>query len=183
MKRIKKLITVFIAVILSLTCIIFAGCDFTFKFDGCAGGQLTDQERLPEDTQTIVSEYTLELEELENTFYLPRVKGYIVRESVPTSIAAVCKGAETTLEIKTLSFENGKYKMSFDQNINCFREIAKDETVEVTILIYTADETTTLKEKASFVSNDDYEPHNCIDMETGIQGAYLDKKSNWTKPL
>lgn len=190
MKRIKKFITVLITVIIATTCIVFTGCEFTFKLDGC-DGWFEETERIPEepdkDNETLASEFTLELEQLENTFYLPRVSGYIVRKSVPSKISAVCEHAETTLTIKALTYENGQYIMTFDQNINAKSGFNKGETVEVAILIYD-EEVTTLEEKASFVANDNYEVICGINYSELLESSnerfcYLDKSSNWTKPM
>lgn len=178
MKTVKRIATILFAVIITATFLV--GCNFNVKFNGCTGSSTDDDTRLPEQQEVLTSEYTFFMEKLENTFYLPKISGYVIRESVPDKMSVVCDGNEFPLEITSLKFVNGMYKMSFSQNVEIYRGLKKDEDLHIAVMIYTEEEKTMLKKDAFFVVDENYEPLAIADAETYETIFVLDKSSNWT---
>ena len=156
MKFLKR----FLIVGLALTCALLSACSFKFEIPDLSGvsslGSGCARPVRPQPTTVEqVEEFKLDFsEDPETRFIFPKITGYMIREEVPDKITVLCveKNYEDELEIRTLSFENGAYKIGFEEYFHFDGNIAKNETLTFKLCVYKNNEKTVLSTAETFTS-------------------------------
>lgn len=172
---------------LALTCALLSACSFNFElpdlpnfdFSGCSSRPVRPNVEPAEQVEVFTVDF---IQDKSTLYFHPTVSGYITRTDVPDKITLLIveHDFEYKLTESSLSFEDGAYKIGFEEEFTFKKGVPKDSTLTFKICVYKDGSKTILPTAETYTASSTLFWLSGYNLIEGRYFYILDSEYNWT---